>query len=117
MQINSIKNQNFGTKIAGDFPIIARKAIMNGFPRDKARMLEHKLKKMLPDDCTMSFFLPREGTVTGKVIVENWKGSGVDMEIRPIFQNRRNLLTKYTETAEALAKTDFQRNNGIYTIV
>ena len=116
MQINSINNQNFGARLAGDFSTIKNMAINCGYRFSKAREIERRLTKMLPDDCTITFRVPQEGSVTGRVSVENWKGSGVDMEIRPVFLNRRNILAKYYETAEALATVDFRKNNGIYTI-
>ena len=116
MQINSVNNQNFGAKLEGDFALIKEMAIRSGYRISKARALQRRLETLLPNDCTISFYKPQEGSVTGRVLVENWKGSGVDMEIRPVFMNKKNLLVKYAEAADALAKTNFRNNNGIHTI-
>ena len=116
MQISSINNQNFGAILAGDFALIKELAIRNGYRISKARVMQHRLERLLPNDCTISFYKPQEGSVTGRVIVENWKGAGVDMEIRPVLMDKKNILVKYAEAAEALAQTDFRKNNGIHTI-
>ena len=116
MQINSITNQNFNARLQGDFSKIKDLAIKNGYKFSKARELERKMRGMLPNDCTITAFLPQEGSVTGRVILENWKGSGVDMNVCPVLLDKRNLLVKYFEAAEALAKTDFSKNRGLYTI-
>ncbi|MCR4881236.1 MAG: hypothetical protein K6A44_04710 [bacterium] len=123
MQVSAINNQNFGAKMAGDYMEIMTSAIQNGFPRARAKSMLKQLQRMA-DDVVITFKKPQQGSLTGYVSVGApnshgaWRSewSGVDMDIRPVLMDRRNVFAKYVEAAKMLSSADFRHNNGFYTI-
>ena len=114
--INSVNTNSFGAKLFGDCDEILMSAVKNGFQAKRGRKILKELGRILPDNFTITMRKPQAGSVTGRVIVENEKGNGVDMVVSPVIMDARNVLVKYSEAARLLSRADMSKNRGLYTI-
>ena len=123
MQVNSISNNNFGrANLLGDFNKIKNIAIKKGLKADVAENIERKLQALgdeatrkLKEKFNVTFKLPQDCSVTGRVFVENAKGNGFDVAVSPVDMGS-GILNQYAKAAKMLSELDYSKAKGLNSI-